>query len=617
MKTALDFSAMDRLRGTDDVRARLMTLMSIGTPSLDELTYAVKIRVKEDYKIVQKVMLKRQSKEKANYDVDSLRDIIGLRLVTLFRLDSLSIVPNLLNLIQTNSGKSEKNLFLADPIEEVVIYSTNPEGDAQQLPQRVKQIFENKGFGSKTRIEATPSNYSSIHVVAWARGKYREGYRNIPIEIQIRTAFEDVWGEIDHKLKYKRVNPQQKNLSFQKSIETSLSHLNVMKTLIDGIAQYGDQIKIQVNQAEKTSQRKILFKLAEEPTHKLTGHSEFKNEIKDAFLTSLGAVRNLVKKLNSADTGVPIEGSFSDAMKAVNSVREILTEQSQASEFVQDAELVLDREEAFLRYTYGKALGSVGGNESLLKARQMFQRLADLHPQDAMVRYRLARTYEGLGDRGSAISQLKTLYENRASFESPPSHWVFYSALNAMCVIKWESVEELRKNAFKHSNDSQSGRYRDVLTSILADLGELYDQEQNFEIQETDKLKLRNNLLYFYVELDKLLKAIPEITAESTEFIEQDVINDCLDKLSLDIQKQKECGEIMSDYRRLDTMLHASVHMQDKENSLQLARDLKNSLTMLGYVNRGGATLEQRMLQYVETILNAPDSENDTTKGKL
>src|SRR5262249_11528598 len=91
---------------------------------------------------------------------------------------------------------------MRDGIEEIAIYSTNPEGDVQALVSRLQNIFETWGLKDKVRVEPAPTNYTSIHIVVWCRGKYRQEYRNVPVEIQIRTALEDVWGEIDHSLKY-------------------------------------------------------------------------------------------------------------------------------------------------------------------------------------------------------------------------------------------------------------------------------------------------------------------------------------------------------------------------------------------------------------------------------
>jgi ppGpp synthetase/RelA/SpoT-type nucleotidyltranferase len=118
----LELATARALRGARDVSKRLAVEMSAGTPSITDLAYAVKIRVKDDYRITEKVKKKRDKKA-ADYDVTRLRDIVGLRIVTLYRLDALGIVPILLDRIFDNSGNDDANLFLKDPIEEIKIYS--------------------------------------------------------------------------------------------------------------------------------------------------------------------------------------------------------------------------------------------------------------------------------------------------------------------------------------------------------------------------------------------------------------------------------------------------------------------------------------------------------------
>ena len=84
----LELATMDALRGSQDLKDRLLLHLSTGAPSISDLAYAVKVRVKEDYKIIGKVAKKRE--ETPGYDVGTLRDIIGLRVVTLYRMSCKS-----------------------------------------------------------------------------------------------------------------------------------------------------------------------------------------------------------------------------------------------------------------------------------------------------------------------------------------------------------------------------------------------------------------------------------------------------------------------------------------------------------------------------------------------
>ncbi len=239
----LSYQAAVAKRGASSVVKRLLNLVNEGAPSISDLAYAIRAREKEDFKIVEKVQRKRI--EDPTYDVNRLRDIVGLRIVTLYRLDALEIIPRLIELIQANAG-TDTALFESADLEEIKIYSTNPRGDAQKLPKEVANLFNSLGYGSKVAIDGMPSNYTSIHLVVWCRGRYRDAYRRVPVEIQIRTALEDAWGEIDHKLKYKQPTLQLPTHDAA-ALQACLTHLNVMKTFIDGAAQYADQVRLQAD----------------------------------------------------------------------------------------------------------------------------------------------------------------------------------------------------------------------------------------------------------------------------------------------------------------------------------------------------------------------------------
>ena len=201
----LRLEAMAAIRGARELQERLRIELSTGSPSISDLAYAVKMRVKDNFKICEKVLRKRNEEGRPDYSVNNLRDIIGLRIVTLYRLDALQILPLLIAKIQRIDLRDPSRIFHNGKIEEIIVYSNNPNGDAQNLSGRIKAICESFNVGNEHifRIETTPSNYTSIHIVTWGRGKYGPTYKVIPIEIQIRTALEDVWGEIDHSLKYK------------------------------------------------------------------------------------------------------------------------------------------------------------------------------------------------------------------------------------------------------------------------------------------------------------------------------------------------------------------------------------------------------------------------------
>lgn len=174
--TNLELATMKALRGAFELRDRLLIALATGNPSITDLAYAVKVRVKEDYKIQEKVLRKREARPE--YDVGHLRDIVGLRIVTLYRLDALDIIPILINAIQEPPAGG---VFRAMSLEEIVVYTTNPQGDPQQLSARLMHLFSERGLGQIAKVGEAPTNYTSIHMVAWGQGIYRGEPQDIPV----------------------------------------------------------------------------------------------------------------------------------------------------------------------------------------------------------------------------------------------------------------------------------------------------------------------------------------------------------------------------------------------------------------------------------------------------
>ena len=107
---------------------------------LSDLCYAYKIRTKPEIKLVEKVNRKRE--KKPVYSLSNITDVVGLRLVALFRSEMADIFEGVLSVIAHNNGINP-NPFQKGVPEEIIIYKgTNAFDD---LPPRLKEIA-NKFF---------------------------------------------------------------------------------------------------------------------------------------------------------------------------------------------------------------------------------------------------------------------------------------------------------------------------------------------------------------------------------------------------------------------------------------------------------------------------------------
>lgn len=203
--------------------------------------YAYKFRVKSEAKLVEKVH--RKVKEKPLYDLASITDVLGLRLITLFRHEIPTVLKQVLLLIKHEQAV-EPNPFEQNRLDEVIVYTNAFEHDPF--------LIELKSTLSSENVTATyrqsPEGYSSVHIVSRSTHKAKlkttgtnETNHQLPVEIQIRSVFEDAWGEIDHRFGYS-VRTGKSGISALHNSALVQPHLKVLKQFTDACAVYADTI---------------------------------------------------------------------------------------------------------------------------------------------------------------------------------------------------------------------------------------------------------------------------------------------------------------------------------------------------------------------------------------
>ena len=115
---------------------------------------------------------------------------------------------------------------------------------ARPLEQPVLAICAQSNLKPKTDVSTRDTYYSSIHFVGWVDTRSSEHTtEKVRVEIQIRSALEDVWGEIDHEL---QLQMRRKDPTLPKN-----RHLVVLKELIDAIISYVHIIKKQTDDSRE------------------------------------------------------------------------------------------------------------------------------------------------------------------------------------------------------------------------------------------------------------------------------------------------------------------------------------------------------------------------------
>lgn len=575
----LELDATAILRGAEEVKRRLYVEMTAGNPSISDLSYAIKIRIKEDYKIIDKILKKRKTKK---YNASDIRDVIGLRVVTLYRLDSIEIMPILFDKIRIGMNNSD-SVFSTKGVEEIIIYSTNPTGDAQDLPGRIKAICQAFDFGDRTKIEQTPQNYTSIHIVIWCRGVYRNSYKEIPVEIQIRTAFEDVWGEIDHSLKYKK---SDKATEASANIEMSSSHLNVMKTFVDALAQYGDQIKIQ----SEFSNKKLIKGSLHFKDDKLIDRIQEIDGISQPIKNISRDISRMLDKIRGGARNIlSQEKILIECRKAVAEViraKEKLKSENIGENEKLEANFLFDMEHALLLFEIGNNLGSIYGNHSLVEASRLYSKICTEFPDRPLPLYRYARTLDELGDRPAAKSKFEAAQTAILKSDLDEKHWLRTATPRVIACFLWE------EGCINIS--SADPEKKNISLSKLLEAISINSQAMKTE-DETDKLKAENNLICFM--LDYLKNSGDEEELKKLGYTKED-LSDLVTKLE----------HRAIDPRSWDTVMQAWNYLEEHDKAAAAAQKLKTLLADPSRKERIAS--ESDILDLIEKILSQAESKN-------
>lgn len=580
-----DRDTLDILRGADDVRERLLVELTTGVPAISSLAYATKIRVKEDFKIAEKVRRKQLEKSNPDYSVHDLRDIVGLRLVTLYRLDALRIIPAFLDRVQ-KSPNNTTALFVKDEIEEVIIYGTNAAGDAQTLTSRLLAMFESRKLKCKPDVRDTITNYSSIHMVVWCRGRYNDGYRRIPVEVQVRTALEDVWGEIEHGLKYKK-RAFTSDSREATSLESSEAHLNVMKTLVDGVAQYADQIKIQFDQVDLQRLRALPSRLGEDGIEHLNEIQGLPDRIREAVASSIKAAQDAISQGRQQSGGRERIVALSRALTELNSVYEMVSRVPGLLEKqVADLKFVLGMERALIMFEIGNDRDE--GN-LLLDAERIYARLEVLNPDALLVSFRRAKVLEALSDRSASIGKLeevaRRLFENDSLL--PPGHWLRVSVPRLLGTFIWEqgfNTLHDAPNSADHRETHQAAREFFLkafqITRPILDIA-----------SDEDPKKAVNNLLWYaldYLDCGGNAEALEFSSATAEQWLEQ-----------LGAGSPEE----ITDVRHANTAARACHFLKQDEPARKLARRTIELLSAAGINEENASVHDGDMIRASKAVL--------------
>lgn len=140
------------------------------------LIHTIKYRMKDPTHLEDKITRMGDKYEPEKGLMGNVTDLIGVRILHLYQDD----LPIIHKFIMDMVGRKEWRL-----VEKPVAYSWDPE---------LNTFFKDLSL----RVKIKDSHYTSIHYVVAPPNQDTK----LACEIQVRTLFEEIWGEIDHAINY-------------------------------------------------------------------------------------------------------------------------------------------------------------------------------------------------------------------------------------------------------------------------------------------------------------------------------------------------------------------------------------------------------------------------------
>lgn len=509
---------------------------------INDHVYRITHRVKRPLRIVWKIQEKQ--KNDPSFGIDNITDAFGLRVVTLFQNEIPSIVKILFDMI-----KHDKDFaglpFVRNGLRELRIYTNRPEGDPYAIAGAVRELAESSGFEDRLRPpESKESGYSSVHLVVEVEVavEHSDGWRQQPVlmEIQVRDIFEESWGEIDHKLRYKvdgkrRTDEELHQLRW-------LSNLNALKTHCDGCGQQAWII-----------QAHLPSKLLPMPEAFINKSIVTTQDAMAQLLTTLPAdLHPLVGNIYQRRARVqymwdPVARAalFTKTLSLLNELKKVSVKHHKDKTPIERPVIYhLDLERAFCMLA--------GDKQLVRRAAKIYERMLNTYKEDVVLHYRLGRAELALGRIDRAAELFKSglhLIGTDTTFSQ--EHWIRAALPRYLSITYWAMSKKLTHQTNKRGKRlmllRQACRYAEI--SYLAQVPD-----------PMERVRTLNNLTYYVWQYQTLqpngIKGKidkPRLTALVDELV-----------TIVDIQSSQ-------DYQSLETLCQAFVFLRRPKRAGQAA----------------------------------------------
>jgi ppGpp synthetase/RelA/SpoT-type nucleotidyltranferase len=251
--------ALRALRGAEKFAEQFDHALRMGPESIYRVAYAVKMRVKSEDSLVEKIL--HRSRIDPDYSAYKVKDIVGVRFVCIHGKDLYelcNLFVRSIPFLQSPSVQLLEGAGTDGAIEEVIVYKTGSSSrdydDCLNFFRTLEPDLRSNKVLERRLDKQDLRQYSSIHILCRGRFFYNGIYLKMPVEVQIRTAFEDVWGAIQHDVEYKRkfITPIDRKL--EERYDNAILQLNALKMALEGATRQADVIKAEIDHMRRITE---------------------------------------------------------------------------------------------------------------------------------------------------------------------------------------------------------------------------------------------------------------------------------------------------------------------------------------------------------------------------
>lgn len=509
--------------------------------------YHTKCRVKSATDILAK--LDRKRLDNADYDIQRIDDVIGVRIVTLFKRHVVEAFEKVVSDISGfDSDLNLRSPFVIGKCKEVIAWYSSGATDEQSFIGELKAIADEAKI--EVKPQQSPRDYSSIHIIAWLRevDGASPGWDDggTPVEIQIRTVFEDAWAEIDHVLRYQALREVPAD-SQEETSEASghFAYLHALKANVDASSRlagiiYHKNLKGSPTSLSKKSDVIDMF----------DDEKAFGALAKDApqdIINRLKALTNEVRKASPHGT---------DGALACSRFDDLSTEINQRSfdQKLKDRLLIRVRlEKAF-------CLIHSGQQGAQVEARSIYLDILESDPFNPIANYRIAQIRARGNALKAALDTIKTAVEAYRKQDIIDVHPIWRGIIYRQAgFYTWKLAEQVLEERIR--DNTRMSTYNEFIEATdyteeaISQFRELGSDEGEAEARRLrlELIRALNNRVYF------LVRAVEEAGAEQRKH-DQERLTKALQEFEEALNEERSDGSEISQshvIKRMDTMMRA------------------------------------------------------------